>query len=340
VLVTLDNQAGFLKPGMNGEATVTVDRKENVLVVPNDALRTVREARTAAGLVGLNPDSVQAAVQAQMAGAFAGGASNAFGGNGAANGRQKMLSKGEVDLAPEPQQQGGAQGGQRGRGFGGPLPEVTDQDCAKVQSAMAKKPEVAQQLQALRGRMQSGELDFQGMRTESDKLYASLGVDANVARACQFRNRGQGGGAGGGGTSTGAAGAAGGATPMSGRQDAAAATQGGAARQGGATGALQMGGRTRSRTSLVFVQKGGAISPKVIRVGAADFDYTEVVSGLAEGDSVVMLANAAAQAARDSMNNRFRQMGGGGIPGMQRTPQGGTTTPAPTPGGGAPPRRP
>jgi len=39
VLVTLDNREGLLKPGMNGEVSVLIDERVNVLAVPNDAVR-------------------------------------------------------------------------------------------------------------------------------------------------------------------------------------------------------------------------------------------------------------------------------------------------------------
>ena len=42
VLVSLSNEEGLLKPGMNGEVSVVVDRRENVVAVPNDAIRTMR----------------------------------------------------------------------------------------------------------------------------------------------------------------------------------------------------------------------------------------------------------------------------------------------------------
>ena len=85
--------------------------------------------------------------------------------------------------------------------------------------------------------------------------------------------------------------------------------------------------RVRSRPGVVFVHANGAYTPKVVRLGIANFDYTEVISGLNEGDQVALLATAAIQAARDSSNARFRQMTGGGMPGMQKT--GGSTSTAP-----------
>lgn len=39
VLVSIENVEGLLKPGMNGEVSILIDRRENVLAVPNDAVR-------------------------------------------------------------------------------------------------------------------------------------------------------------------------------------------------------------------------------------------------------------------------------------------------------------
>lgn len=335
VLVTLDNRDGFLKPGMNGEATVTVDRREGVLVVPNDAVRSIREARTAATLVGLNPDSVQSQVQAQLANGVSGGGGFGAGRAGQGNSNPAMQSKGEVALTPIPPDAQAQQAGQGGRGFGGQLPQVSDADCSNVRAALAKKPELAQQLQALRGRMQSGELDMQGMRSESERIYKGLGLDPMIARACQFRDRQA---ANGGAPTAGAAASGSNAAPgaIQGSRGAAQAQRGAAS---GNRAPVQAGEvpaiRTRARTSLVFVEENGVTSPKVVRLGVSDFDYTEVVSGLKEGDKVVLLAAAAAQASRDSMNARFRMMGG--VPGMQKQTPG---TAPPTPGAAGGGRRP
>ncbi len=320
VLISLDNREGLLKPGMNGEAAVLVDRRENVLAVPNDAVRTAREAPMMAGALGLSTDSVSAAIQAQMA-QF--GGMRGMGGRGNQEGglpnmggppRGMRMMPGDVDLPQQPQ----------GRPQGPPPSEA---DCAKYRDAIAKKPEVAAQLQGLRQKMMNGEMDFAAMREESQKLYAALGVDASIARGC------------GGGGRPGGAGAPGGQAPgANAAPPGMAQNPGGQAAQGGARGQRgdrpQSGGavptqggefpmRGRTRTGVVFVVANGVYTPKVIRLGIANFDYTEVVSGLNEGDQVALLATAAIQAARDSSNARFRQMTGGGMPGMQRQQQGG-----------------
>jgi HlyD family secretion protein len=73
VLVSLENRDGLLMPGMNGEVAIVSERRENVLSIPNEAIRSVREAAQAAALLGLNADSVQAEIRASMGGGFGGG---------------------------------------------------------------------------------------------------------------------------------------------------------------------------------------------------------------------------------------------------------------------------
>ena len=106
VLINLSNAEGLLKPGMNGEASVLVDRRENVVALPNDAVRTSREAPMLANALGLSADSVATAIQSQMASSMGGAA----GGNGGPGlnipgppREMRRVMQGEVDL---PAQQG------------------------------------------------------------------------------------------------------------------------------------------------------------------------------------------------------------------------------------------
>ena len=92
-----------------------------------------------------------------------------------------------------------------------------------------------------------------------------------------------------------------------------------------------------------------ALGPRLVRLGASDYDYSEVVSGLKEGEKVATLAVQALQAKRDQQNDRFRSMtGAGGMPGVQSTgggaaggaggrPAGGAGGGAPAAGGGGRP---
>src|SRR5688572_1982436 len=327
VLVTLDNRDGLLKPGMNGEVTVLVERREDVLAVPNDAVRQTREAAATATLIGMDPDSVVAAVREQMQ-AMGGGGMGVPNGNGDGNGGRRGESRGDVDVAVI---QGGEQGGRSG--CQGQMPEVTDAQCKQVTDAFTKAPTVQATLQGLRGRVQAGEIDQQRSRAISDSIYKSLGLDSQVARACQFRGRQGGRGGQGGGTAGNTASDA----PNAGGSGTAAGTTGG--RRGGRRGntaALTAGmdvpvsqATTRpARPALVFVSSGTSFVPRVIRVGMSDLDYTEVTSGLQEGEQVLLLSALSMQARRDSASQRMRSMGGGmpGAPG------------AGGPGGGGPGR--
>jgi HlyD family secretion protein len=79
--------------------------------------------------------------------------------------------------------------------------------------------------------------------------------------------------------------------------------------------------RNRTRVGLVFVVDSGTYVPRVVRLGASNYDYTEVVSGLQEGEQVVLLAAATLQQRRQENVQRFQRMTGGGVPGMSRQGQ-------------------
>jgi HlyD family secretion protein len=285
VLVTLQNLEGLLKPGMNGETSVLVEQRTNVIAIPNDAVRNPREAAATAPMLGLNPDTVRAMLATQMAarqGGGGGGARQSGEPNGAP---MSQTSRGEVAL-DAPQQGAGGQGGGPA-GF--QMPSVTDKDCAAVTAAFAKKPAEQAKLDALRQKMMSGEMDRDAMRAESQKIYAAVGVDAAIAGACRRRAFQNGGGA--------------------------AAVQGGGAQSGA------FGGGRRARPGLVFVKNGATFEPRLVMLGASNFDYTEAVSGLKEGEQVAMLAAVALQAQRQINNDRIRAQSG--VPGMQQQPAGG-----------------
>ncbi|HEY5546089.1 MAG TPA: efflux RND transporter periplasmic adaptor subunit [Gemmatimonadaceae bacterium] len=334
VLVTLDNREGLLKPGMNGEVTVLVERREDVLSVPNDAVRQTREAASTAKLVGLDPDSVVAAVQEQMR-AMGGGGMGLPNGNGNGNGNSAngnsgrggrggtgVESRGDVDVALI---QSGAQGGRQGF----QLPDVTDADCQRVRDAFAKAPMAQTTLQGLRTRVQGGEIDMQRSRAISDSIYKSIGLDGLVARACQARDRqgGTEGRTGRGGGTAGGANTPGAAVPVAsgGENPAASGRRGG--RRGASNAAALLAGmdvpvsqasprRQTARPALVYVASGNSFVPRVIRAGMSDLDYTEVVSGLQEGEQVLLLSALAMQASRDSALARMRGRTGGGMPGV------------------------
>jgi HlyD family secretion protein len=102
-------------------------------------------------------------------------------------------------------------------------------------------------------------------------------------------------------------------TVFQGMQRGGGARQGGAARQGGGTDA-QLGG-----SYIVFVKRNGEPTPVPIRTGLTDLDYSEVVSGLQAGDSVLVLPSASLVEGQRTTQERINNMtGGGAVPGMQR----------------------
>ena len=326
VLVSLDNREGLLMPGMNGEVAIVAERRENVLAIPSEAIRSVREAAQAAALLGLDADSVQAIIRASMGGMGGGGMGGGGTGGGMGGGmgggrpagtgqpgnntmgvtggrpRQVPVSvPGFVDL-----QQGGAQGGARqGGGFGGQLPDVTDAQCKAITAARTAKPAAAKKVDDLSAKMRDPNADRQTLMTDLRAAYTELGVDMQIVRACRARENN------GGGAPTQAA------TSAGGRPKGAAAGRSAA--------------RVATRTGLVFVQKADSTwEPRVVRLGTADYDYTEVISGLEEGERVALLSAAALQVQRQENNDRFKAMTGGG------SPLGGAGAGA---GGGRPPGR-
>ena len=67
-----------------------------------------------------------------------------------------------------------------------------------------------------------------------------------------------------------------------------------------------------------------------VRTGLTDLDYSEVISGLKEGDSVLVLPSASLINSQQEFKNRIQIMTGGGMPGMRQptTPAAGGARPA------------
>jgi HlyD family secretion protein len=119
---------------------------------------------------------------------------------------------------------------------------------------------------------------------------------------------------------------------------ASSSAQGGFNRQEGVGGAGGAGGGTadgavaggRGGGMLVFVKKDEKYTPRLVRVGISDFDYTEILSGVQPGEQVALLGAAVLQAQREELQSRLRSRAGSGLQ-QQQTPAAGTQT---TGGGG------
>ena len=69
---------------------------------------------------------------------------------------------------------------------------------------------------------------------------------------------------------------------------------------------------------IVFVKRGDTPVPVRVQTGLTDLDYSEVVSGLSEGDSVLVLPSAGLVQSQQEMQERLQRMNGGGVPGMRQ----------------------
>ncbi|MGZ8377289.1 MAG: efflux RND transporter periplasmic adaptor subunit, partial [Gemmatirosa sp.] len=286
VLIRIDNRDGALMPGMNSDVSILVDERDNVLAVPVDAVRSLREATTAATALGLDPAKVQALVQSQ--GGAGRGRPGAGGDTPTSNPVAAAPAAGANGAAPNAGAAGRPDGGASGGGMG--AMNVTPALCDSVTKKLAAKPAMRDRIGALRQQMQDGTAGDEA-RQQMRALYDSVGVDPREARACAMQATG---------------GAAGGAAGGRGAMGAA-----------GATGGM---GRARAQRGLVFVKTGDTFEPRVVTLGLGNFDVTEIVSGLQDGEQVALVSAAVLQQSRTEFQDRLRSrsglpgMGGGGAP--------------------------
>jgi HlyD family secretion protein len=385
VLVNLENREALLKPGMNGSISVLIDEHDDVLAIPNDAIKNPREAVATGAMLGISADTINAELKAQ--GYSAPGSRGGFGGgnrNGGAGGGGRRggagggatggagaagpggASNGDVALM-DVAQQGNPQAGQGGGGGG--MPQVSDADCKKVDDVLKAHPKEKKQLDDLRAKMTAlrpaGAPGGRGGRTPGDSAGGQRRRGGGAAGGDSTqRRRGGGGGqaAGGGGGGGGFRGspemqaineqmraiytalsldqrtagscarrAQGGAASQFAGAGATRGQTGGRGGQGGAlTPSPELGGRpARARSGLVFVSDSSktVFHPRIVQLGQGNLDFTEVQTGLKEGERVVMLGALALQAQRQQQQDRLRQ---------NASPLGGQTAPGPGGGPGGP----
>jgi hypothetical protein len=166
-----------------------------------------------------------------------------------------------------------------------------------------------------------GSPEMMAINEQMRAIYTALSLDARTAGACARRQQG-------GGNAQAASGRGG-----AGGQGTARAPGGG---QSPLTPSPELGARAfRPKTGLVFVSDSAKthFAPRIVQLGQGNLDFTEAVSGLKEGERVVMLGALALQAQRQQQQDRMRQNASplGGQPG----PGGGPGGPG---GGGGGPR--
>ncbi|HXF95213.1 MAG TPA: efflux RND transporter periplasmic adaptor subunit [Gemmatimonadales bacterium] len=93
------------------------------------------------------------------------------------------------------------------------------------------------------------------------------------------------------------------------------------------TGGPRGPGGTSAGNYIVFTLRGGQPTPVRITTGLTDLDYIEVLSGLTDRDTVLLLPSASLVQAQQEMRERVQRMTGGGLPGVQQQPASGARTP-------------
>jgi HlyD family secretion protein len=225
VLISLDNSDRQLMPGMNGQVTMLIEQREDVLAVPADAIRTMRELPTVARALGLDPDAAQTEVRSQIAAARGGATRRTDSAGGA------VASNGNGGTADSTAVASTRRRRRNGNGGGTGVPAAPQQGDAGVQ----------------------------------------LPLGGNAA-----------------------------------------------------------GGAAARSASVVFVKNAdGGFAPRAVRTGITNFDYTEVIGGVKEGDQVALLGSAVLQQQRADQNDRIRNAQSGALTGG-----------APAGGGGGAGRRP
>ncbi len=151
VLVRIDNRAGLLRPGMNAEVEIHVGQREDVLAVPNAALRTPRDVGSAAQVLGLSPEEVQRELAVAQGSAGRGPATGAGGqaamGGSAGNGGRTTAPRGDTSgntsgdtSGNTPSRDASAGTGQRGTPAGGSRTRAVDPAFGGRYIVFVKRP--------------------------------------------------------------------------------------------------------------------------------------------------------------------------------------------------------
>jgi hypothetical protein len=99
----------------------------------------------------------------------------------------------------------------------------------------------------------------------------------------------------------------------------------GAGQRGGGAGRQASQDTRLGGSYIVFALRNGQPTPVKVRTGITDLDYSEVVAGLSEGDSVLILPSASLVQSQADLKERVNRMTGGGIPGMKSSTSTSTT---------------
>ena len=297
VIVMIDNRGGLLKPGMNAEVEILVAERPNALLIPNNALVQFQEMAPAAMVLGMDPDAIEMdrSVFADLRASLPGSSGPQGGFMAAPDGAPGGMTAGR-----------GPMGGMGGNA----------------------------RLQELREQLASGEISREEMREQMMEARAqnggSPGAEVNGAPGANAGGPATDAGRPGAGADADAGPGAGGRMGMrvgggAGMMGMGPAGQGimdgMGAGLGGFAGAREEEGAPRPAITFV-VSADGTIEPRPILIGVNDWDNTEVLAGLEEGEEVALIGAAQLQAQQQEFIDRMRERMGGS-PFGGGTPRGG-----------------
>jgi HlyD family secretion protein len=292
VIVMIDNRGGLLKPGMNAEVEILVAERPDALLIPNNALVQFQEMAPAAMVLGMDPDAIEMdrSVFADLRASLPGSSVPPGGFMAAPDGARGAMMAGQGPM-------GGMDGNAR-------LQELREQ----LASGAISREEMREQM--MQARAENGGGPGAGMNGApgADGGRPGAGADARAGAGAGGRMRsGAAGGAGMAGMGPGA-----GQGMMDGMGVGTGAFAGRRAQEGA------------PRPAIAFVVAAdGTIDPRPILIGLNDWDNTEVVAGLEEGEEVALIGAAQLQAQQQEFIDRMRERMGGGSPFGGGAPRGG-----------------
>ena len=333
-VIDVANSALKLRPGMTANITILVAKRENVLTIPNAALRfkpnlTDKEQEAFRAKIEERRKELEAERQAQAAQEGQQG--------GAPQDQQAAAAAGDQGNSNEGRHRGpgggggphGGAGGQGdGSGEGRRRPEGAGNFNREAWHARMESGNFNRE--AWRARMESGNFNREAWRARREAAEAGGGGEG-------MRRRPEGGG--GNSNSEGAQGAEGGQGNREGRQRRAEGGQGGGAGdgqrprgeggQGGGQGRQFTGGgggggggRGRQFMTVWVLTATKTIEPRLVRIGITNGRVTEIIAGdLQEGDTVIIGQNETGASRPQSQTGPpFGQQPRPGMPGGGRGP--------------------
>jgi HlyD family secretion protein len=214
VLIHLQNDERLLKPGMNTEVEIEIAQRDDALVVPNDAVVSMRDATTAGKALGISEDDM----------------------------RQKMEAL-----------RSAARSGARPTGAPGSQVAAASGSRSSGETANARNGETGNRRNGETGNPGNGQMQRRGNPRFSG-------------------------------------------SPNSGSPNR----------------------RGTNRPGVVFIPGPSGPEPTMVMLGVNDWDYTEVVSGLKEGDKVFLMTGARLAQQQRDMAERMRQRQSGPMGGMRQ----------------------